>query len=314
MNTISIVLLVVAILAVCTVIYLLCSSEVKYLITIKRNCLMAKIVTKYTYRYIDRYKIDFSWWEDKKIENIELTSFDGLKLKGYFLNNNTNNIAVVVHGYGAKAMEMQQYVKLFYDKGYSILAFDNRGHGKSEGKIISMGYYDSKDLSDWVNFIVKRYPKSNVVVFGLSMGGATVCMYSGMSKPKNVKAIISDCAYSSAYDVFDNIANKSIILSFIPTMKVYNLYLKFRARFKLTDACPKENVKKCDVPILYIHGDKDMFVPFYMRDILYNNTNAKLRHKLTIKGAGHALSLPNEETKYKETVYKFLNEYLENKG
>ena len=86
MNTISIVLLVVAILAVCTAIYLLCSSEVKYLITIKRNCLMAKIVTKYTYRYIDRYKIDFSWWEDKKIENIELTSFDGLKLKEYIKN------------------------------------------------------------------------------------------------------------------------------------------------------------------------------------------------------------------------------------
>lgn len=67
MNAISIVFLVVSILAVCTVIYLLCSSEVKYLTTIKRNCLMAKIVTKYTYKYIDKYKIDFSWWEDKKI-------------------------------------------------------------------------------------------------------------------------------------------------------------------------------------------------------------------------------------------------------
>ena len=130
-------------------------------------------------------------------------------------------------------------------------------------------------------------------------------------KPQNVKAIISDCAYSSAYDVFNNIANKSIILSIIPTMKAYNIYLKYRIGFKLTDVEPKEMVKKCDVPILFIHGDKDMFVPFYMRDVLYNNTSSKFRHKLTINKAGHALSLPLANEKYKNTVYNFLNEYLE---
>lgn len=311
MDTIYIIILTILVLFVCIFIYLLCSSEVKYQTTLKRNCLMAKIVSKYTYKHIDRYKIDLFWWKDKPVEKISINSFDGLKLQGYFLKANTNNFAVVVHGYGAKAMEMQQYVKLFYEKNYNILTFDNRGHGNSQGKTITMGYYDYKDVQTWIDFLIKKYPQCKIVVFGLSMGGATVCMYSGTKKPQNVKAIISDCAYSSAYDVFNNIANKSIILSIIPTMKAYNIYLKYRIGFKLTDVEPKEMVKKCDVPILFIHGDKDMFVPFYMRDVLYNNTSSKFRHKLTINKAGHALSLPLANEKYKNTVYNFLNEYLE---
>ena len=307
MSTLQIVFLVVFLFAVATVIFFLVSSETRYAITLKRNCLMAKVVSKYTYKHIEKYAMDLSWWNDKKLEKCEIKSHDNLNLVGYFLKKDIKKIALIVHGYGAKGFEMQRYAKMFYDNNYSIFIVDNRGHGESDGKIITMGYEDCKDVASWVKYITDRFPKSQIVVFGLSMGASTVCLYSRFKKPKNVKAIISDCAYSNAFDVFNNISVKSVIFSILPTMLVFNWYLKKRIGFKLSDVDICKAVKNCDVPILFIHGNKDKFVPFYMQDLIFNSAPKKLKQKLVIENAGHAQSIAKEPKLYEKTVFEFLN-------
>lgn len=310
MNAISIIFLVVFCVAVLVVVYFLLSSEIQYLCSLKRNCLAAKIISKYMLKHVEKYKIDVSWWKKVKAKTFAIQSYDGLKLQAYYLRKSGNKIAVIVHGYGANALEMQQYAKMFYDMGYSVLTPDNRGHGHSEGKHITMGYKDSKDVASWVEFLVTKYPKSQIVVFGLSMGGATVCLYSSLPKPKNVKAIVSDCAYTSPYVLFENICDKSIIFTFFPGMKFFDFYLKHRIGFRLTDIDVKTAIKKCNVPILLIHGSRDKFVPFYMRDILYKHAPKKYRHKYTVSGAGHAESLPTSGEEYKNQVKQFLANYI----
>ncbi len=310
MTTLEIVFLSVFLIVAVTGIYLILSSEIKYLLTIKRNCVFAKFISRYTVQNTKKYKIDMSWWEKVKIEDINISSNDGLKLCGYFLHKNDKKIALVIHGYGASAKEMQQYAKMFYDMDYSVLLVDNRGHGQSQGKCITMGYYDHMDVSLWVEYVVKLYPDCQMVVFGLSMGAATACLYSGDKKPKNVKAIISDCAYSSAYNVVQNLCEQSIILNFFPSLFVYNLYLKYRAKFKLSDIDVKGAVSKCDIPILFIHGSRDKFVPFYMQEILYKNAPQNLRQKYVAEGASHAESLPLKGEEYINQVRQFLTKYI----
>ena len=188
MNTLSIIFLVIGVVAICTIVFLLVTCEFIYRFAIKRNSIVSRIVEKFFYRDIDKYKMDFSWWSGKNIEKYEIKSKDGLKLVGHFVPNITNKVALVVHGYGAKAMEMQTYCKMFFDLGYSVLAVDDRGHGESEGKNITMGYNDRYDISNWVDFIVSKNKHYKIVVFGLFMGAASVCLYSGLKKPRNVKA------------------------------------------------------------------------------------------------------------------------------
>ena len=71
--------------------------------------------------------------------------------------------------------------------------------------------------------------------------------------------------------------------------------------------CVDEN----DTTILYIHGDKDDFVPYYMMDELYNATNSE-KEKLTIEGGEHANSDLVNPKLYWSTVNSFLEKYIEN--
>lgn len=307
MTVLEIVFLSLFLVVATIVIYLFISSEIKYWLTLKKGCLFGRIIYRYTIKTQKKYKIDLSWWKTQKVEEIDIISHDKLKLKGYFLHKNDKKIAVVVHGYGTCAFAMQQYVKMFFDFGYSVLAIDNRAHGISQGKCITMGYFEHKDLGLWVDYLVKRYKDSEIVVFGLSMGGATVCLYSRDKKPNNVKAIISDCAYSNAYDVVQNLCEQSIILNFFPSLFVYNQYLKLRAKFKLSDIDVKSSIQKCNVPILLIHGSRDKFVPFYMQEVLYKNAPPSLCQKYVVQGAGHAESMTVAGEDYINAVKKFLS-------
>ena len=307
MSALEIVFLSIFLVFSLTALYLLFSSEMKYILTLKRNNALEKLIYKYTVKKGNKYQVDLSWWDNFNVMDIEIISYDKLKLHGYFISQNDKKIAVVVHGYGSDAKAMQPYAKMFYDKGYSVLCVDQRAHGKSQGKCTTMGYSEHIDLSYWITYLVEKYKDCQIVVFGLSMGGATVCLYSGDKKPKNVKAIISDCAYSRAYDVLGNICEQSIVLNFFPSLFVFNHYLKFRAKFDLSSIDVKSAIKNSDIPILLIHGNQDKFVPFYMQDILYNNAPKNLCEKYVVKGAGHAESLAKAKDDYIKTVDQFLN-------
>ena len=311
MTMIEIIFLVVGLVLAIAILFFFFASEIMYRICLKRENIATRIISKVTYKNLHKYKFDFSWWNSVVVKKIYLTNKDNLKLCGKVIENNTSKFAIVVHGYGANSSEMQLFAKMFYDFGFSVVAPDNRGHGDSEGKTITMGYYDKFDIQEWIEYINKNYNNPEIVVFGLSMGGATVCMLSGLELPPNVKAIVSDCAYTSAYDIFREVQNKSIIFSIIPLMHLFDLYSKKRAKFSIREANALIAVAQTKTPILFIHGSRDSFVPFYMQTLLYDATPEHLRDKFVVKGVGHAECLPSAETEYKDKVKEFLQKHID---
>ena len=142
------------------------------------------------------------------------------------------------------------------------------------------------------------------------MGGATVLTTSGEDLPSNVKAIISDCAYTSVYDIFDyEIANYSNTSSF-PIIDFTNMVTLIRAGYSLKNASAIDSVKKSKTPILYLHGDKDKFVPISMMDELYNATSSK-KEKVSIKDGEHSNSDLAQPDFYWSTISKFLKDYIQ---
>ncbi len=143
-------------------------------------------------------------WFNKHSEEKSIPSFDSLKLHAYSIQNShpTDKWAIIFHGYSSDGTQMTKYAKQFYDMGYHVLIPDARGHGQSEGDYIGMGWHDRFDVISWIDDIVNMNEDAEIVLFGVSMGGATVMMASGEDLPSNVKAIIEDCGYSSVWDEF----------------------------------------------------------------------------------------------------------------
>lgn len=257
---------------------------------------------------------DVNWLiKDSNYIDTYITSSDNLKLHAYEVKNEnkTDKWAIVVHGYTSEGKLLSSKAKHLYNMGYNVLVPDLRSHGTSEGNYIGMGWHDRLDIIDWINYIVKNNPKSEIALHGTSMGSATVLIVSGEKLPSNVKAIVADCGYTSVYDEFSYQLKQLFNLPAFPIMNFSDVVTHIRAGYCLNDASAINQVKKSTTPILYIHGDKDDFVPYYMMDELYNATNSE-KEKLTIEGGEHANSDLVNPKLYWSTVNSFLEKYIEN--
>ena len=255
---------------------------------------------------------DLRWFlNDSNYEDVYIKSNDGLKLHGYKIKNknNTNKWVITVHGYTSEGKLMSNFAKNFYDMGYNLLVPDLRGHGMSEGTYIGMGWDDRLDIINWIKFLNDNEKDNIIILHGISMGGATVMMTSGEELPSNLKLIIEDCGYTSVWDQFSYQLKVLFKLPVFPFMNVASLVCKIRAGYFLGTASSIKQLAKAKVPMLFIHGDKDDFVPFYMLDEVYNAANCK-KEKLVIKGAGHAKSATVNPKKYWETVKDFINKNI----
>ena len=257
---------------------------------------------------------DVNWLiKDSNYIDTYITSSDNLKLHAYEVKNEnkTDKWAIVVHGYTSEGKLLSSKAKHLYNMGYNVLVPDLRSHGTSEGNYIGMGWHDRLDIIDWINYIVKNNTNSEIALHGTSMGSATVLMVSGEKLPSNVKAIVADCGYTSVYDEFSYQLKQLFNLPAFPIMNFSDVVTHIRAGYCLNDASAINQVKKSTTPILYIHGDKDDFVPYYMMDELYNATNSE-KEKLTIEGGEHANSDLVNPKLYWSTVNSFLEKYIEN--
>lgn len=257
-------------------------------------------------------KEDLKWFlNDSNYEDIYINSYDGLKLHGYKIKNknDTNKWVITVHGYTSEGKLMSNFAKHFYEMGYNLLVPDLRGHGMSQGDYIGMGWDDRLDIISWINFLNENERDNITILHGISMGGATVMMTSGEELPSNLKLIIEDCGYTSVWDQFAYELKVLFKLPPIPFMNVASLVCKIRAGYFLGAASSVKQLAKAKVPILFIHGDKDDFVPFYMLDKVYSAANCK-KEKLVIKGAGHAKAATVNPKKYWETVREFIDKNI----
>lgn len=241
----------------------------------------------------------------------EIESFDNLKLHGYKINNENSNVWVItVHGYMGSGAKMASYAENFYNMGYNVLVPDLRGHGKSEGDYIGMGWNDRKDILRWIDLILKENNNAKIILHGVSMGAATVMMTSGEDLPENVKCIIEDCGYSSVVDEFEDKLKNIFNLPKTPILQAADLVSRVRAGYWFSDASSVNQLKKAKVPILFIHGDKDDFVPYDMLDKVYNAADVE-KEKLVVEGAEHAKSAYVNPELYWNTISNFINKHLE---
>ena len=257
---------------------------------------------------IDTYKIDLCWFDANKFQTLKIISYDDLKLEAHFLENEGDKIAILVHGYGCDYREMSSFAKMFFKMGHSVLLVQNRGHGKSEGNI-GMGFFDSKDILLWVNVLTEKNPKCKIVLFGLSMGGAAVCMSLKEELPKNVVCAISDCAFENVF--------KELSMVYNPKHKklkqfLFNSFANYMKRaygFDLNAADCGISLKKSQIPVMIIHGKSDSFVPVENAYNLYEKLPKFRGDIYIVDDAEHAMSYAKNPYRYEVRVREFLKKW-----
>lgn len=250
-------------------------------------------------------------WIAEKSRNEYIDTDDGLRLHGYEIENpeNSHRWVILVHGYNSQGLKMKTEAEIFYNMGYSVLLPDLRGCGESQGSVIGMGWLDRLDMLRWIEHIVQKDSDARIVLYGVSMGGATVMMTTGEQLPSNVKAAIEDCGYTSAKEEFEQQFKEFFGLPSFPVITSADAVCFFRAGYTFEQASSVEQVKKSVTPTLFIHGDEDTFVPFEMLDKVYASANCP-KEKLVINGAGHVGSSSKNPKLYWSTVENFLAKYV----
>ena len=259
-------------------------------------------------RRIEKEFVD-EWLETIENKKVEVKAEDDIVLRGteYLAKEKSDKWAIVLHGYHSTPESVLSIGMHFSERGYNILIPSMRASNESEGEYIGMGWLDKDDLKCWINLIIEQNNNAEIVLHGSSMGAATVLMASGDELPNNVKAIIEDSAYTSVWDIFASEAKARFNLPSFPVLNMFEIVANIRAKYDIKEASAVEQVKKSTIPILFIHGDADDFVPEYMCEELYKVANCK-KDKIIIHDAGHT------ESKYKEpeTYYNKIFEFLAN--
>lgn len=244
-------------------------------------------------------------------EDVYQTAFDGLKLHAaYFpaINENSSKKRVVICFHGYTSQGLKDFIGLtdyYFKNGYAMLHPDARAHGDSEGKYIGFGCLDRKDALGWVNWVIEKCGEDvEIILHGISMGGATVLMASGLELPPQVKGIVSDCAFTSPKEVFTHVLKTMYHIPSFPIMQGAELMNKKLAGYGMDECNAKREVAKAKVPILFIHGSKDTFVPVNMCHEIYDCC-ASSKKKLIIEGAAHAESYFKNMPEYEKALDEF---------
>lgn len=250
--------------------------------------------------------------DSREFEGVYITSHDGLRLFArYYHVADGAPLEIMCHGY--KSMSRRDFAGIaetVMDMGHNVLLIDERAHGESEGNLISFGIEERRDVLSWVDYALRRFgPDVEIILYGVSMGGAAVLMTLELPLPKNVRCVIADCPPSSARDIIIKVAKEKTRLGAIAWPLV-----RLSARlsgFSLTESSAKEAVKHAKIPVLLIHGEGDTFVPSYMSgEIAAASELVTLRLFDTNR---HMFSYLSNPARYRRELEDFIGRGTENK-
>ncbi len=239
----------------------------------------------------------------------QIKSFDSLSLYGrFFKNSDSQKTIILFHGFRSSGEhDFSCAFRMYFEHGFNILIPDQRAHGKSEGKYIAYGVLERYDALYWVNKVISELGEAETIYLsGVSMGASTVLMASGLSLPKNVKGIIADCGFTSPEEIIKKVMREDMHM---PTFPLYHttrflarLFAHYDFKYSTIDA-----LKDCKVPVLFIHGRADDFVPFYMSEQSFDACPTKKR-AVWVDGAGHGTSFLVETERCIKELNDFINE------
>ncbi|MGN7360774.1 alpha/beta hydrolase [Paenibacillus sp. SAF-054] len=255
------------------------------------------------------------YYEPLPKEEVQIRSHDGLRLNGVVVkaDRTSDQWVILVHGYTTSLPASIPFMEMFLVDGFNVLLVDQRRHGKSEGKYTTYGYHEKHDIAAWIRFITSTYGSSCTIgLHGVSFGGGTCLEYLSLPNPQ-VQFVIADCPYSDLTRLMHHQMQK---LNRIPAalfLPLVDSRLRKKAGFMLEQVSPVRSIAGSAIPVMFIHGTKDQYIPPEMSEDLFAAKSGPKR-LLLIEGATHGFAIDADPGLYKTAVREFVREALSDRS
>ncbi|EGT3612400.1 alpha/beta hydrolase [Clostridium perfringens] len=306
-------LIILIIIAVIVIVFFLATGLYIFKSTVTRE--LHDIEKSYT-RYVENNLFDEALYNSASKEDITLKSFDGLNLTSTLIMNEnpTNKFIVLVHGVSICYVGSLKYFDIFYKNGFNVLIVNQRRHGKSEGKYSTYGFYEKYDVNMWIEYLKSRF--GNDIILGLhgeSMGAGTVMETIPLND--SIKFVIEDCGYSNfheliGFQITHAYKNRLVRKILRPSLIFANFFMKTKAKFSMKKIVPIDIVASTSLPMMFIHGKEDYFVPWYMAVDLYKAKTKGYKELYLVEGAKHAEALEVNKILYEKKIMTFIEKAL----
>lgn len=242
---------------------------------------------------------------------VHFEASDGLKLAGVFIQGSNKVTILLLHGYGRSKEQLLPQAKFLNNAGYNIFMFDFRASGESEGKYITFGRREVRDLVGAVDYLKKRKDVdiSKLGLLGFSMGGAVALMKSG-DLPQ-LKAIVISSSYARFKSViWQNFQEYLKGIPFFPLGYFTLWIIKYRTGCYLPTIMPVKYLHKLKArPLMIIHSAYDKRISIDNAMEFYRKA-PWLKEFWFIKNAHHDDVYSITKNQYEEKVLGFYNKYL----
>ena len=272
----------------------------------------SKLVKEKRLPYADEIYEGVDWLHGEGSEIVYTQAFDGIKLAAICLPaKEPKATAILMHGFRSTPYwDFAGVVKKYSEMGFNLLLPYQRAHGKSEGKYITFGVKERRDVHSWIDWVKARFGENEKILLdGISMGCATVLMGSELGYPENVKGIIADCGYTSPYDIVSCVMKDNMHIPKYPFIWMYDAACRVFGDFSLKECSATDAMKVNGVPVLFAHGEADDFVPYWMTKQNYDACVAE-KYFVSVPNAGHGMSYLIDKEQYNGAIDRFVAEIL----
>ena len=238
-------------------------------------------------------------------QELDITSFDGLKLHGYYFDKGNDKIVMMFHGVHANSLfHFSIQARECLKRGYNVLIVDERAHSKSDGKYITYGVKEHKDVLSWIDHVSSNFKEKEIYLYGLSMGATSICLASQNLDNLKIKAMVIDSAFINISELVNNIVARGNIPKplFIGGVKFLAKHL---AGIDFNSFDTREALKNTKIPALFVQGTNDIVVSKQFLIDNYNNC-ASSKEILEVEGVGHTLAIPLGGEEAVDKLFNFL--------
>lgn len=253
------------------------------------------------------------WLKQHEVQDVYMQSYDGLRLHGLWIPaEQAKGTVLLAHGYRSSyLLDFAMVFDVYHQFGFNLLVPDQRSHGKSEGKYITFGVKESRDMANWITYHNSHFGALPMILNGLSMGASTVLYLADAELPDNVKGIIADCGFTSPKAILKNVYRAVIRLPAALPVWAADIFAGLFAHFHLGEKDTRKTLANSRLPVLMIHGLADDFVPCEMTKQAYAACNSE-KQLLLVAGAGHGVSFLSDPVGYTAAVMYFFKKHIEN--
>lgn len=258
--------------------------------------------------YKERMIADWEHLKNSGFERVSATAFDGVALSADYYDRGADKTVVMVHGYNA-----DPYVNLaspawwLFDFGFNVLVIYHRAHGCSGGKRSGMGLVEKNDVLTWIDSVKARDASQRILLYGVSMGGATLAYLSDSIEEDRVPCMVIDCGYISAEKQLYNDAKRlhmpPLLVPLICLVCRIDQHIDIRER-------TIEHLKQAKKPILFLHGTADMTVPVEQGKENYEACSAE-KQLVIVENAAHTVAFQTDEQKVAAALTEYINTYFD---